>query len=210
MKIGIIGASGKSGKFLLTESVARGHEVTAIVRRSDFDFPEGNVLVKDIFSLTTEDLIAFDVVIDAFGTWEPATLPLHQETLEHLSTLLSNTQTRLLVVGSAGGLFVDPEQTLRLLDSPEMPELYKPLSTAMTAAYDELIKRQDVLWTYFSPAAFFDVDGPRTNQFTLGQDNLLLNAQGESYLSYADGAIIMIDESEKGNFIQQRFTAITN
>lgn len=35
MKIGIIGASGKAGQFILDEAVAREHEVTAIVRNAE-------------------------------------------------------------------------------------------------------------------------------------------------------------------------------
>lgn len=207
MKIAIIGANGKSGKLLVDEAIKRGHQVTAIIRKGQPENPAAKGLVKDLFELTYEDLKEYEVIIDAFGIFEPALLPLHQTSLKHLADLLGNQPNRLLVVGSAGGLFLDKEHTLRLLDSAEMPDIYKPLSTSMTLAFDELKNRHDVKWTYFSPAAFFDPEGLASGQIQLGKDELLTNTQGESYLSYADGATVLIDEAEQANYVNQRFTA---
>lgn len=210
MKIAIIGANGKSGKLIMDEAITRGHEVTAIIRGEKSSNPKATVLTKDLFDLTYEDLAKEDIIIDAFGTWEPDTLPLHQKSLGHLTSILEGKPNRLLVVGSAGSLFLDPEHTLRLLDSPDMPEIYKPLSTAMTAAFDTIKTNTSVQWTYFSPPAVFDADGIRSGKYILGKDELLVNSQGQSYLSYADGAIVVVDEVEQGASIGKRFTAVSN
>lgn len=207
MKLAIIGANGKSGKLLVDEAIKRGHQVTAVIRKGQPDNPDAQVLIKDLFELTYDDLKDYDVIIDAFGTWEPTSFPLHQTSLKHLADLLSNKPNRLLVVGSAGGLFLDNSHRLRLLDSADMPEIYKPLSTAMTQAFDDLKIRHDVKWTYFSPAAVFDADGLASGNFHLGNDELLTNGKGESYLSYADGATILIDEVEHADYLNKRFTA---
>ena len=66
MKIGIIGATpGKAGSRILKEALDRGHEVTAIVT-SAAKITEENVkiLEKDVFTLTSNDLQAFDVVVN--------------------------------------------------------------------------------------------------------------------------------------------------
>ena len=42
----------------------------------------------------------------------------------------------------------------------------------------------------------------------LGDDNLILNSKNESYISYADLAIAIIDELKNGAFVQKRFTAV--
>jgi putative NADH-flavin reductase len=209
MKLAIIGANGKAGKLLVKEEVERGHEVTAIIRQDAPVHPKASVLVKDLFNLTYEDLEDNEVIIDAFGTWEPDTLFLHRTTLKYLADLLSGKPNRLLVVGSAGSLFVDSAHTMRVLDSPDIPEMFIPLSTVMTSAYDDLKLRTDLVWTYFSPAGFFDAAGLRTGEYRLGQDELLVNSKGESYLSYADGAIALIDEAENGKYRNQRFTAVS-
>lgn len=65
-------------------------------------------------------------------------------------------------------------------------------------------------WTYLSPAAMFIADGKRTGVYTLGRDRLLVNAEGNSTISYSDYAIAMIDEVEQGKHIRQRFTVVAD
>lgn len=209
MKIAIIGANGKSGKLLVEEALNRGHEVTAIVRNDKGALLNITVLEKDLFDLTYDDLKNNDVIIDAFGAWTPETLKLHQTSLKHLADLLCGKPNRLLVVGSAGSLYVDSQHTMRLLDSPNMPEIYKPLSSNMVAAFDALKKRDNLNWTYLSPPAIFDPDGVRTGKFRVGTDKLLFNSKGESSISYADAAIAMINEAEQGKYIRNRFTVVS-
>lgn len=207
MRIAIIGASGKAGSLLMKEALGRGHEVTAIVRdRAKVTEPKAKVLAKDIFALTYDDLKDNDVVIDAFGAWTPDTLVLHQTSLKHLADLLSGKPNRLLVVGGAGSLYVDPEHSVRLMDTPDFPDAFKPLASAMGKGFDELKTRKDVKWTYLSPAADFDANAPRSGTYTAGGDELLVNKKGQSKISYADYAIAMIDEAENGKHVQTRFT----
>lgn len=209
MKIAVIGASGKAGKLLVTEALSRNHQVTAIVRRPDQQIDKkAHVLIKDLFDLTYDDLKEYDVIIDAFGTWTLESLPLHQTSLQHLSDLLSNKPNRLLVVGGAGSLYINPEHTMQLIDSPDFPDDFKPLASNMSKALDNLKKRNDVKWTFLSPAADFVADGARTGRFKLGNEELLVNSKGISQISYADYAIAMIDEAEKGNYINKRFTLV--
>ncbi len=209
MKIAIIGASGKQGRLLVEEALRRGHEVTAIVRdRSKITDPKVKVLEKDLFALTYDDLRANDVVIDAFAVWKPEDLPQHQTSLKHLADILAGKPNRLLVVGGAGSLFVNPEHTLRLADTPDFPDAFKPLAGNMAKGFDALKTRTDVKWTYLSPAMEFVADGPRTGKYSMGGDELLFNAKGESRISYADYAIAMIDEAESGKHVNARFTVV--
>ena len=116
-KVAVICAAGKQGKLLVDEAVARGYDVTGFVRGSDkVANPNAKAIVKDLFDLTREDLAGFDVVIDAFGAWTPETLPLHRTSLKHLCDILSGTEVRLLVVGGAGSLYVNPEHTVQVKD----------------------------------------------------------------------------------------------
>ncbi|MGM0931236.1 MAG: NAD(P)H-binding protein [Actinomycetota bacterium] len=72
MKIGIIGASGNAGRDLFREATKRGHQTTAIVRSAakaaDVLGADAAVLERDAFAIDAEDLAAFDVVINAFGS----------------------------------------------------------------------------------------------------------------------------------------------
>ena len=207
MKIAVICANGKAGKLIVKEAVSRGLDVTAVVREENQTQAQ-SVLKKDLFDLTSSDLKGFDVVIDAFGAWTEETLPQHSTSLAHLCDILSGTDTRLLVVGGAGSLYVNPEHTACVADGPDFPDAFKPLAAAMAKALGELRKRSDVKWTYLSPAADFQADGPRTGKYILGGEELTLNSKGESVISYADYAIAMVDEALNDNHIQQRISVV--
>lgn len=207
MKMAVVCANGKAGKLIVKEAVERGLDVTAIVRGENRSAAKG-ALVKDLFDLTSADLKGFDVVVDAFGAWTPETLPLHSTSLKHLCDILSGTDTRLLVVGGAGSLYVDPEHTAQVMDGPDFPEVFKPLATNMGKALDELRGRDDVKWTYISPAGDFQAEGERTGKYIQAGEELTLNGRGESIISYADYAIAMVDEAVSGNHIRQRISVV--
>ena len=167
------------------------------------------VIQKDLFDLTVEDLEGFDIVIDAFGAWTEDTLPLHSTSLKKLCDLLSGSSTRLLVVGGAGSLYVNKEHTACVADGSDFPDAFKPLAAAMAKALGELRQRNDVQWTYLSPAGDFQAEGEKTGKYILGGEELVLNSKGESVISYADYAIAMIDEAVKGNHIQERISVVS-
>lgn len=208
MKIAVICANGKAGQLITEEAVNRGLDVTAVVRGENKSAAK-NVIVKDLFDLTADDLKGFDAVVDAFGAWTPDTLPQHGTTLKHLCDILGGTDTRLLIVGGAGSLYVDPEHTVQVMDGPDFPEMFKPLASAMGTALGELRKRNDVKWTYISPAGDFRADGERTGKYILGGEELVLNSKGESVISYADYAIAMVDEIVSGNNIRKRISVVS-
>ena len=208
-KVAVVCAAGRQGTCLVNEAVSRGYDVTGFVRGSDKAAnPAAKTVVKDLFDLTREDLIGFDAVIDAFGAWTPETLPLHRTSLKHLCDVLSGTKVRLLVVGGAGSLYVNPEHTVQVKDLESFPDAFKPLATNRGEALAELRKRSDVQWTFLSPAGDFVADGARTGEYLLGGEEYFVNEKGESRISYADYAIAMIDEIENANNIQKRFSVI--
>lgn len=207
MKIAVVCANGKAGKLIVEEALNRNMEVTAVVRNEN-KTAAPQAIVKDLFELSAEDLSGFDAVVDAFGAWTPETLPQHSTSLKHLCDILSRTETRLLVVGGAGSLYVNPEHTIQVMDGADFPEEFKPLAAAQGKALDELRGRTDVRWTFISPAADFQADGERTGAYLLGGEELILNDAGESIISYADYAIAMVDEIEKGDHIQQRISVV--
>lgn len=207
MKVAVICANGKAGKLIVKEAIDRGLDVTAVVRGEN-QSAAAKVIKKDLFDLTASDLDEFDAVIDAFGAWMPETLPQHSTSLKHLCDILSGKNTRLLIVGGAGSLYVNPEHTVQVMDGPDFPDIFKPLAFNMGKALEELRTRNDVKWTYVSPAGDFQADGKRTGKYMLGGEELILNAKGESVISYADYAIAMVDQVVSGKHIQQRISVV--
>ncbi|QHJ69449.1 NAD(P)-dependent oxidoreductase [Planococcus halotolerans] len=210
MKIGIIGATGKAGSLIMKEAKSRGHEVTAIVRDSQ-KLPEGEdaaVLEKDIFELDANDLKQFDAVVNAFGV-PPEKAEQHVEAGRSLINALKEAQdTRLLVVGGAGSLFVDEAKTTRLNETPEFPEAFKAIALNQSQNLADLEQAEGIQWTFLSPAAFFDPEGKRTGKYQIGEDAFLVNRKGKSYISYKDYAIALVDEIENGWHINKRFTVV--
>ena len=207
MKIAVICANGKAGQLIVKEAVNRGFDVTAVVKDENKSTAQ-NAVIKDLFDLTSADLADFDAVVDAFGAWTPETLDQHSTSLGHICDVLSGTDTRLLVVGGAGSLYVNAEHTATVSDGADFPEIFKPLAAAMAKALGELRVRNDVKWTYISPAGDFQADGERTGKYILAGEELTLNAKGESIISYADYAVAMIDEIEKGGHFGQRISVV--
>lgn len=207
MKLMVIGSNGKAAKEIIKEAKSRGLEVVGVARSANQN--EGiEFIQKDLFDLTKEDLANVDVVIDAFGAWTPETLPLHTKSLKKLGDLVANTEKRLLVVGGAGSLYVDDTLTTQLSQTPDFPESYLPVANAMRESLVYLRTRDDVRWTYVSPAADFQAEGKRTGDYLLAGEVFTLNDRGESVISYADYAIAMVDEAQKGHHIKERISVL--
>lgn len=206
MKIAVIGANGKAGSRIVKEALERGHDVTAIVRKAGSAADSGAaVIVKDVFDLTAEDLTPFDAVVNAFGA------PLGQEHLHVeagnvlIGALKDAPNIRLIVVGGAGSLYADEAQTIRVVDTPGFPDFVKPTALNQAKNLDILRGTEGLNWTFISPSANFAL-GRRTGAYETGKDRLLLNSEGESYVSYEDYAVAVVDEIERPAHIRERFT----
>jgi Putative NADH-flavin reductase len=206
MKIAVVGATGKAGQLVVKEALSRGHEVTAVVRNRSKVTAEGvQVLEKEVFDLKAADLQGFDVVVNAFGA------PLGQEQLhvtagKALIDALSGSDTRLIVIGGAGSLYVDEAKTIQLFNTPEFPEMFLATAKNQGQNLEDLQKSTGLKWTFISPSAFFDPEGKRTGSYTKGKDHLLVNSKGNSYVSYEDFAIAVVDEIENAQHVNERFT----
>ena len=142
MKIALVAANGRVAGKVIEEAISRGFDVTAFGRREN-NTKAQDYVQKDLFDLTADDLKGFDAVVDAFGAWTEDTLEQHSTSLKHLCDILSGTDTRLLVVGGAGSLYVNPEHTACVSDGPDFPDMFKPLASAMAKALGELRNRND-------------------------------------------------------------------
>ncbi|MTD41880.1 NAD(P)H-binding protein [Erwinia sp. CPCC 100877] len=204
MKVAILGANGKAGSAILKEAKKRGLEVTAIVRNKEKITDGTPVIEKDVYQLTTDDIKDFDVLVSALGFW--GDVSEFTGSTQHLIDILTNQDTRLLVVGGAGSLYVNPEHTVRLSETPDFLEDFKPLATAMGKGLTLLENAKNIHWTYLSPAADFDAEGPVTGSYVAAGEELALDAEGKSYISYGDYAIAMVDEIQNQAHPNQRFS----
>ncbi|MDO3408605.1 NAD(P)-dependent oxidoreductase [Saccharibacillus sp. CPCC 101409] len=209
MKIAVIGAAGKAGSLIVKEAKERGHQVTALVRDPSKFGEEGvQAVQKDVFELTGEDVKGYDAVVNAISM-PPGREDGHIEAGRKLiEAFQSAPDTRLIVVGGAGSLFVDEAQTTRLIETPDFPDLYKPTASSQGQNLKDLEASSGIKWTFLSPAAFFDAEGKRTGAYRAAGDVLTVNAAGDSYISYEDYAIAIVDEIEKSEHVNERFSVV--
>ncbi|MCL2881072.1 MAG: NAD(P)H-binding protein, partial [Treponema sp.] len=212
MKIGIIGATGKAGSLIAREAAERGHDITAIIRPGSAGRLERpyKVLERDIFDIKASDLKGFDAVVNAFGTpvSKPGNEYQHQSSMESLIREMELIpEVRLLCVGGASSLWENTDRKVRVLES--IPKDFRAVPENQFRAFEKL-EASKVNWTYLSPPKNFDPGGGRSGKYIQGTDFLILNNAGESYASYADYAVAMVDEIENKAHIRKRFTIVSD
>jgi len=200
MKIAVIGATGHAGSRIVDELVRRGHAVTAIVRNPDkVPVRAGVTAVKgDVFDRAglARLLAGHDAAVSAvhFTASDPALL---------IAAVKDADVSRYLVVGGAGSLEVAPG--VALVTTPDFPPAYKAEAEKGGAFLDLLRAEKELNWTFLSPSALF-VDGERTGKFRLGGDQMLVGADGKSWISFEDYAVALADEIERPAHLRKRFT----
>jgi putative NADH-flavin reductase len=204
MKVVLIGATGKSGRRILSELLARGHSVTAIARHP-VDLPANVKAQRDDLS-SVDEIAALikgaDAVVSAYGPPADDTDQIVGVTKRQIQAVKLAGSPRLIIVGGAGSLEVAPG--VSLLKSGHLPKEWLPIATSHEKAL-KLLEASDINWTYFSPAAFFE-PGQRTGKFRLGKRNLVADEKGNSRISLEDYAIALVDELEKPAHERQQFT----
>jgi len=200
MTIAVLGASGRAGKEIVAELVARGHEVLGIARKPDAIPALPGVTAK------AGDAADADALAELVAGSEAVISALHFDisAATLTSALRKAGVKRLLVVGGAGSLLVP--SGIKLIDTPEFPEAWKGAAQGGVTFLDDLRTIDDIDWTFVSPAAFI-FEGPRLGSFRLGEDHLITDEAGESKISFADFAIALVDAFEQGRHIKGRFTA---
>lgn len=211
-KVVLIGATGFVGSAILHELVARGHEVTAIVRNPERVEKHANVITVwgDVADVDAIAKIAKgkDAIISAYnpGWNNPDIAKLITENYPKiLKAARESGVKRLLIVGGAGTLFCAPG--LRVVDSGAiLDEIMGGVRPLGDFYLNTLTKEDAVDWVFFSPAGTFDAEGKRTGKFRLGKDDLIVDAEGNSHISVQDYAMAMVDELERAQHHHERFT----
>ena len=204
MKIALIGATGFVGSQILTESLDRGHEVTAIVSNASA-LPAAPKLHSVEVDATDADALAaavaaHDVVVSAFN---PGKDPDGSGTQAIIAGVRRSGVGRLLAVGGAGTLEIAPGQ--RLIDQPDFPAEWKPGALRTAVFLDQLRAEQELDWVFVSPAAHL-APGERTGHYRTGGDQMMTDGQGESRISLQDYAVAMLDEAERPAHHRARFS----
>lgn len=206
MKIALVGATGNIGREITRQALARGHQVTAIVRRktdlpAELDGAQLAVAALDDTDALAAAIAGHDVLASAFGP-RPGDEPsaVTTVTAELVKAARQAGVPRFLMVGGAGTLEVAPG--VQLVDTEGFPDAYKPVALAAREAFNLLQKVDDLDWTFYSPAAEIG-PGPQKGGFRTQATQFLVGADGHSRISYADYADAFVSEIESPQYVKQ-------
>lgn len=211
MKIALIGGTGFVGGALLTELLARGHQVTALARSPEkYPAHSGLTVVRADVSDPAQVAAAVgghDAVASAYnpGWGEPQIKRLFTEGYDAIIAGLRRAGlTRLLAVGGAGSLEVAPG--LQLVDTPEFPAEWKEGALAARDLLTRLRGEQGLDWTFLSPPIAL-APGERSGHYRVGGDQPLPGTgDAPAGITVADLAVAIVDELEQNRHVGRRFT----
>jgi len=200
MKIAIAGASGRAGSCITAELARRGHTVTGIARNPDKITKLANV------TAVAGDANDRAALAKLWAGHDVAVSSIHF-LVSDVETLIGAAKdsgvSRYLLVGGAGSLEVAPG--VKLVTTPNFPAQYKAEAEKGAAFLGRLRQERELNWTFLSPSALIDF-GTRTGKFRQGTDQLLVDADGKSSISFEDFAVAMADEIERPAHVRKRFT----
>jgi uncharacterized protein len=205
MKIALVAATGKIGRHIAHQAIARGHQVTAITRR-DTDLPAELAGARiAIAALYDHDALVaairgHDVLASAYGPAPGDYADIVKVARALVAAARDAGIQRLVVVGGAGSLEVAPGA--QLVDSEGFPDAYKPYALAHRDALGVLRAADDLAWTFYAPAAEIG-PGEKRGDFRTQATALLSDAQGKSVIGYGDYADAFVSEIEQPRFLRQ-------
>ncbi|MET8778115.1 NAD(P)H-binding protein [Nocardia sp. NPDC004654] len=209
MRITVFGAAGEVGRRVVAEALARGHEVTAVVRNperatglpAEVEVRAGDAAkVDDVESLSAGQDLVITATRPAPG--READLP---ETTAAILAGVARTGVRLLVVGGASTLLVPGAEGMTLHEMPDFPAELRPIAQACAEQLAVCRAAPTANWSYLSPPAEL-LPGERTGAYRLGGDELLSDPDGVSRISLEDFAVALLDEAERPVHGGARFT----
>jgi hypothetical protein len=207
--IAVIGASGYVGGNIAKEAVRRGYEVIAVSRSTPLEAHDGLTwrtgdvadegLLRDLATQASTIVVALHGAVDGED--------FLVKFVPSLLDIAADSGARLGFVGGAGSLFVS-EGGPQLFDTPEFPAAFLREAKAHSRALDALrASNSPADWFYVSPAAGFGsyAPGERTGHYRIGGEVLLVDENGESFISGEDYAIAFLDEIDHPSHSRSRF-----
>lgn len=218
LRILVYGATGKIGTHVVNEALQRGHYVTAVSRdpsRIVQQHENLSAVAGDLLDLQSIELLVEDkdvIIVSVRGMIGKDKKP--ESTLQYIATRnivgqlrgIGDGAARLIHVGGSGSLVVEPG----VLYADKIPRLFLPKSLELEIqgqilTLEFLRTINDIDWSYATPAKNF-TNGERSGDFRIGGDELMEDERGKSRISRADFAVALIDEAEKAEHVQQRFS----
>lgn len=199
MRIVVFGATGGTGQEAVAQALAAGHQVTAVVRRSDALPERPDLQIVVVPDLNRSDLVDravsdHDVVISALGTHAKGPVSVCTDGIRSIIGAMSRSGVRRLIVVSAYGAAETHDGSLYSL------VLWATLGDKMRdkEAMERLIQASALDWTIVRPPALRDK--PHTGLYRTGTD---LKIRVTSAVPRADLADFLVREATTPSYVHQ-------
>jgi putative NADH-flavin reductase len=213
----VYGATGKIGSKIVTEALDREHKVIGVSRNPKnltIDHQNFSAVAGDVSSLESvlETIQGVDAVILSVRGYGPNNYP--EETLNNRSSKTFIAASRQIgddaprVIHLGGGSTLYSNGVLGLDAQPKTEgTLLHGLIWGHWLALQNYRATTSVNWTVISPSGSYDADGPRTDIYRIGTDEVLVDENGEAGgISHRDMAVAIVDEIETSLFVGKRMT----
>jgi putative NADH-flavin reductase len=189
MNLFLLGATGRTGRHVLDQALARGHGVTALVRDPSALQARENLRTRLGDPRRTDDLasvlVGHDAVISCLGQRSTSDATLLREAAGAALEALGRAGVRRYVVVSQGLLFPSRNPIIHLL------RLILARHVADSAAMERLVGASDVDWTIVRPPRLLDGGDAKGYRIELDEQ-----PKGGWSMQRADLAAYLLDEAE--------------
>ncbi|KOT61452.1 MULTISPECIES: NAD(P)-dependent oxidoreductase [Streptomyces] len=201
MDIVVFGAGGRAGRQAVAEARRRGHRVTAVVRDPAAHGggpPDVRIVAGDVTDplSVARTAVGHDAAVNAAVDLSAPPAEFFTASARALTTGLAEAGVGRLVAVGLASVMPGPSGTL-LMDEPGYPNEYRSFSLGHAAGLEELRTSSGLNWAYLAPAGDFDHDdqddhgGARTGRYRITE-----HGDPANRISYADFAIVLLDEAE--------------
>ena len=213
LNIVVYGGSGNVGSRIVNEAAARGHHVTVVDKNPKPELaPQGRQGGRGRRVRPQADVLkniaGADALVSAIVVRPAPTVDFALRVVKAEVAALRAQTGREEDAPAGGGWWQQPLQ--RGWQAHHRNASGRRPNGEVSSSVDSVdwlkAEVKDVQWSFFSPNGNFS-PGQRTGKYRFGTDQVIVDANGKSAISYEDYAAAMIDEIEKPQFINKHFTA---
>jgi putative NADH-flavin reductase len=203
MKLTIFGATGKTGRHVVEQALAEGHEVTAFVRdaaKLDLHHERLRILQGDVTDAVRmrEAVRGQDAVISVLGQTKTSSKDMLTVAARNLVPSMQEAGVRRLVTLVGAG--VPDERDTGSLGRTFMRGLMKLVARHVledAERHAEIVRASELAWTLVRPPRL--TDGPKQGEYQTGY----LQLGGTHSIARADVADFMLKLATDGRYVRE-------
>lgn len=213
MRIVIFGANGRTGRLLVEQALAAGHDVTAVTRRP-VDFPITHdrlgVVEADVHDPEAVDqaVTGADAVLSTLGVpYVRKPINVYSDGVRNVVAAMSRHGVKRLVVVSSSATepydHADGGFLLNRVLQPLISATIGKTTYADMRRMEALVRGSDLQWTIMRPSGLFDA--PAVSRYELHEEQ----APG-IFTSRADLAASLLEQATDGRFVRKALAVTTS